>query len=158
MSVAELVVLDYTSEEAVEIAKQFARRLDKKVLQIHESPPGLINPPRALVTLVNEAAYMVDEGISDAATAEIILKQSWGGMTQGPLEMADRLGLDLVLNWMEQMQEEHGDRYAPPCPPLIRRYVRQRRLGVKTRLGFFSYTEDDALIPLEDAEKEAYEA
>ncbi len=151
--VAELVVNDYTSEEAVETVKHFARRLDKKVLQIHESP-GLINP-RALVTLVNEAAYMVDEGISDAATAEIILKESWG-MTQGPLEMADRLGLDLVLNWMEQMQEEHGDRYAP-CP-LIRRYVRQRRLGVKTRLGFFAYTEDDALIPLEGEEKEDYES
>ena len=55
-------------------------------------------------------------------------------MKQGPLEMADRLGLDLVLSWMEQLQKAYGSRYAP-CP-LIRRYVREGRLGFKTRLGF----------------------
>lgn len=147
--VAELVVTDSTAENAVQTVKRFASRLEKKVLRIHESP-GLVNP-RALITLVNEAACLVDEGVCDAAAAETILKESWG-MTQGPLEMADRLGLDLVLNWMEQLQEEYGDRYAP-CA-LIRRYVRQKRLGVKTRLGFFAYTENDALIPPEQGEKE----
>ncbi|HHY10812.1 MAG TPA: 3-hydroxyacyl-CoA dehydrogenase family protein [Firmicutes bacterium] len=147
--VAELTVTEYTSAEAVEIALQFANRLEKKVLRIEESP-GLINP-RALVSLINEAAYMLDEGIGDAPTIETILKKSWG-MTQGPFEMADRLGLDLVLNWMEQMQQKFGDRYAP-CP-LIRRYVRQRRLGVKTRLGFLAYTENDALILTDEREGE----
>lgn len=147
--VAELVVTNHTSEEAVETVKQFASRLDKKIVQIEESP-GLVNP-RALVTLINEAAYLIDEGVCDATAAETILKESWG-MTQGPLEMADRLGLDLVLNWMEQLQEEFGDRYAP-CP-LIRRYVRQRRLGVKTRLGFFAYTEDDALVVVNKGQQE----
>lgn len=149
VSVAELVVTKHTSGHALEIVKQFAERLDKHVIQIEESP-GLVNP-RALISLVNEAAYMIDEGVCSAADAETILKKSWG-MTQGPLEMADRLGLDLVLNWMEQLQEEFGDRYAP-CP-LIRRYVRQRRLGVKTKLGFFTYTEDDALVMEDQAEQE----
>jgi len=110
-------------------------------VEIQESP-GLVNP-RTLAVLVNEAAYLIDEGVCDAYQAETIIKRAWG-MTQGPLEMADRLGLDLVLNWMEQLQEVFGPRYAP-CP-LIRRYVRERRLGVKTRLGFLAYTEDDALI------------
>jgi len=97
--VAELVVPESASPEAVEVAKNFAQRLDKKVLHIHESA-GLVNP-RALITLVNEAAYMIDEGVCDAAAAELIIKESWG-MSQGPLEMADRLGLDLILSWMEQ--------------------------------------------------------
>lgn len=147
--VAELIVTNHTSQEAVETVKQFAARLDKQIIQIQESP-GLVNP-RALITLVNEAAYMIDEGVCDAAAAEAIIKESWG-MTQGPLEMADRLGLDLVLNWMEQLQEEFGDRYAP-CP-LMRRYVRQRRLGVKTKLGFFAYTDDDALVMVDQGEQE----
>ncbi|MFY9494144.1 MAG: 3-hydroxyacyl-CoA dehydrogenase family protein, partial [Limnochordia bacterium] len=107
--VAELVVPESASPEAVEVAKNFAQRLDKKVLHIHESA-GLVNP-RALITLVNEAAYMIDEGVCDAAAAELIIKESWG-MSQGPLEMADRLGLDLILSWMEQLQEKLGDRYA----------------------------------------------
>ena len=145
--VAELVRGYHTSEQAVEVVKNFADRMGKTVIEINESP-GLINP-RALISLINEAAYMLDEGIGDAAAIETIIKESWG-MTQGPFEMADRLGLDLILNWMEQMQEEFGDRYAP-CP-LIRRYVREKRLGVKTRRGFFSYTADDAIVLSEEQE------
>lgn len=147
--VAELVRGPHTSEQAVEVVKQFAARLDKRVVEIKESP-GLINP-RALVTMINEAAYLVDEGVCDATAAELVLKESWG-MTQGPLEMADRLGLDLVLNWMEQLQAEFGPRYAP-CP-LIRRYVRERRLGVKTRLGFFAYSDDDAIVTEDEGQQE----
>lgn len=147
--VAELTKGNQTSDHAVEIVKQFAARLGKQVVPVQESP-GLVNP-RALMALINEAAYLLDEGVCNALEAETILKQSWG-LTQGPLEMADRLGLDLVLNWMEQLQEEFGPRYAP-CP-LIRRYVRQRRLGVKTKLGFFAYTEDDAITADDEGAKE----
>lgn len=147
--VAELVRGSQTSDKAVEVAKQFAARLGKQVVEIQESA-GLVNP-RTLMVMVNEAAYLIDEGVCGAREAETILKESWG-MTQGPLEMADRLGLDLVLNWMEQLQDEFGSRYAP-CP-LIRRYVREGRLGVKTRLGFFAYTEDDALVTEGTAKQE----
>lgn len=147
--VAELVRGAHTSEQTADIAKQFATKLGKKVVGIRESP-GLVNP-RTLAVLVNEAAYLIDEGVCTAQQAEQIIKDSWG-MNQGPLEMADRLGLDLVLNWMEQLQDEFGPRYAP-CP-LIRRYVRERRLGVKTRLGFLAYNEDDALITEAEGKKE----
>jgi 3-hydroxybutyryl-CoA dehydrogenase len=101
--------------------------------------------------MVNEAACMIDEGICEAHHAELILKESWG-MKQGPLEMADRLGLDLVLSWMEQLQKAYGSRYAP-CP-LIRRYVREGRLGVKTRLGFLAYSEDDSVLTEDEGNKE----
>jgi 3-hydroxybutyryl-CoA dehydrogenase len=134
VSVAELVRCHKTADSAVEVVKNFAKRLGKEVIEINESV-GLVNP-RALLALINEAAYMLDEGVGDAESIERIIKESWG-MVQGPLEMADRFGLDLVLNWMEQMHQTYGDRFAP-CP-LLYRYVRQKRLGVKTNLGFFSY-------------------
>jgi 3-hydroxybutyryl-CoA dehydrogenase len=149
VAVAELVRGEKTSDLAVETAKTFAARLGKEAVEIEESR-GLVNP-RALVVMINEAAYMVDEGVCDEYAAERILKESWG-MKQGPLEMADRLGLDLVLNWMEQLQDTFGHRYAP-CP-LLRRYVREGRLGVKTRLGFLAYSEDDALLTEDEGDKE----
>ena len=149
VSVAELVRGERTSDEAVEIARAFATRLGKQAVEIEESR-GLVNP-RALVVMINEAAYMIDEGVCEAQDAELILKESWG-MKQGPLEMADRLGLDLVLNWMEQLQQVFGPRYAP-CP-ILRRYVRQGRLGVKTRLGFLAYTEDDSVFTEDEGDKE----
>ena len=132
--VAELTRSHKTADSAVAVVKNFAERLGKEVIEINESV-GLVNP-RALLSLVNEAAYMLDEGVGDAEAVETIIKESWG-MSQGPFEMADRLGLDLVLNWMEQMHKAYGDRFAP-CP-LLRRYVREKRLGVKTNLGFFRY-------------------
>lgn len=149
VSVAELVRGERTSEEAVETAKAFAARLGKQAVEIEESQ-GLVNP-RALVVMINEAAYMVDEGVCEAQDAELILRKSWG-MKQGPLEMADRLGLDLVLNWMEQLQLVFGPRYAP-CP-ILRRYVREGRLGVKTKLGFLAYTEDDSVLTEDEGDKE----
>ncbi len=135
--VAELVRCHKTADSAVAVAKAFATRLGKEIIEINESV-GLVNP-RALLALINEAAYMLDEGVGDAQAIETIIKDSWG-MVQGPFEMADRLGLDLVLNWMEQMHQFYGDRFAP-CP-LLYRYVRQKRLGVKTNLGFFSYNQE----------------
>ena len=149
VAVAELVRGERTSDQAVEVARTFAQRLGKQAVEIEESS-GLVNP-RTLVAMINEAAYLVDEGVCQAADVELILKESWG-MKQGPLEMADRLGLDLVLNWMEQLQMTFGPRYAP-CP-ILRRYVREGRLGVKTRLGFLAYTEDDAVLTNDEGDKE----
>lgn len=149
VSVAELVRGEQTSEHAVAVARQIATRLGKQAVEIQESR-GLVNP-RALLVMVNEAACMIDEGICEAHHAELILKESWD-MKQGPLEMADRLGLDLVLSWMEQLQKAYGSRYAP-CP-LIRRYVREGRLGVKTRLGFLAYSEDDSVLTEDEGNKE----
>jgi 3-hydroxybutyryl-CoA dehydrogenase len=53
---------------------------------------------------------------------------------------------------MEQLQLVFGPRYAP-CP-ILRRYVREGRLGVKTRLGFLAYTEDDSVLTEDEGHKE----
>ena len=89
--------------------------------------------------MINEAAYLLDEGTASADAIETIVKESWG-MDQGPFEMADRMGIDIILDWMEQLQKRYGDRYKPA--PIIYRLVRQGRLGVKTKQGFFSWNED----------------
>ncbi len=133
----ELSHSEDTSEEAIKVAEHFVAKLGKSIVYLQESA-GLINP-RALVTLINEGAYMVDEGVADIPSVEKVLKESWT-MDQGPFEMADRMGLDTILHWMEQLQDAFGDRYAPA--PLIRRFVRTGRLGVKSNVGFFAYTQD----------------
>ena len=62
--------------------KNFAERLGKEVIEINESV-GLVNP-RALLALINEAAYMLDEGVGDAEAVESIIKESWGYVA-GPI-------------------------------------------------------------------------
>jgi 3-hydroxybutyryl-CoA dehydrogenase len=57
----------------------------------------------------------------------------------GPLEMADTMGLDEVLTWMETLYRELGEKYRP-CP-ILRKLVREGKLGKKTGEGFFKYDE-----------------
>jgi len=56
----------------------------------------------------------------------------------GPLEYADRMGLDVLLGWMEHLFHELGDFKYRPCP-LLRKMVRAGHLGRKTGRGFFTY-------------------
>src|SRR5690554_6512113 len=72
-AVAELVRGVRTSDQAVEVAKAFAARLGKQVVEIEESQ-GLVNP-RALVAMINEAAYLLDEGVCEAKDAELIFRE-----------------------------------------------------------------------------------
>jgi 3-hydroxybutyryl-CoA dehydrogenase len=59
----------------------------------------------------------------------------------GPLEMADRFGLDSVLASMERMFRDFGDlKYRPSF--LLKKMVRAGNLGVKTGEGFFRYDKD----------------
>ena len=74
--VAELVRCHKTSDAAVEVVKGFAKRLGKEVIEINESI-GLVNP-RALLSLINEAAYMLDEGVGDTQSIEKLIKDSCG--------------------------------------------------------------------------------
>ena len=56
----------------------------------------------------------------------------------GPLEWADRVGLDKVLNWMEHILP--GDRRAPlPSLPAAPQAGSGRTLGARAGQGFFTY-------------------
>jgi 3-hydroxybutyryl-CoA dehydrogenase len=59
-------------------------------------------------------------------------------MKTGPLELADRLGLDRVTTSMDNLFKETGDMKFRPCP-LIKKLVRAKKFGEKTGEGFFKY-------------------
>jgi enoyl-CoA hydratase / 3-hydroxyacyl-CoA dehydrogenase len=58
-----------------------------------------------------------------------------------PFWKADIEGLDVALEKLEQAQEEHGERFAPPL--VLRRLVAQGRLGVSSGQGFYAYPRPD---------------
>jgi 3-hydroxybutyryl-CoA dehydrogenase len=127
-----------TSDETFQLVKAFARRIGKTPVEVFEYP-GFITT-RTILPMLNEAMHVLMEGIAQAEDIDIAMKLGYG-MQTGPLEMADTMGLDEVLMWMDIMYHELGESRFRPCP-LLRRMVREQRLGKKVGEGFFKYNED----------------
>jgi len=134
-SVAEVVRGLATSDETVAAVKEFAVTLGKTPIEVFEYP-GYVTT-RVIVPLINEAIYVVMEGVATAEDVDKAMKLGYNLQT-GPLALADRMGLDEVMNSMEHLFRELGDLKYRPCP-LLRKLVRAGRLGVKTGEGFFKY-------------------
>lgn len=133
--VVELVKCLYTSNETVKIVKDFASSIGKTPVEVYEYP-GFITT-RSIVPLINEAMHILLEGIATAKDIDTAVKLGYN-FQYGPLEMADSMGLDEVLTWMETLWNTLGEpRYRPN--PLLRKLVRERKLGKKTGQGIFKY-------------------
>jgi 3-hydroxybutyryl-CoA dehydrogenase len=63
------------------------------------------------------------------------------GLQLGPFEMADKIGLDKLDTWMENLYQEFGDKKYKPSP-LIKRLVRAGHIGRITCEGFYKYSKD----------------
>jgi 3-hydroxybutyryl-CoA dehydrogenase len=133
----EIVKCLHTSNKTVETVKLFASRLGKTPVEVYEYP-GFITT-RAIVPLINEAMHILLEGIATANDIDTAMKLGYN-FQYGPLEMADAMGLDEVLTWMETLWKTLGEpRYR--ANPMLRKLVRERKLGKKTGEGIFKYDE-----------------
>lgn len=124
-----------TSDAVYETGKAFVQSLGKKGVEVIESP-GFVTT-RLIIPLINEAMYALLEGVASAEDIDLAMKLGYG-MQMGPLEMADRTGLDTLLNLMIHLFKETGELKFRPCP-LIKKLIRAQQFGVKTGEGFFKY-------------------
>ena len=96
---------------------------------------------RALI----EACLLVEEGICSVRDIDVGMMAGAGldprkGLLP-PFWKADVEGLDKVLEQLEQLQEKHGERFAPPVT--LKRLVAQGRLGLASGQGFYPYPQPD---------------
>lgn len=138
----ELVKCLHTSNRTVEIAKKFAAAIGKTPVEVYEYP-GFVTT-RAIVPLLNEAMYILLEGVATAKDIDTAMKLGYN-FQYGPLEMADMMGLDEVLAWMETLWKTLGEPRYRACP-ILRKLVRERKLGKKTGEGFYKYDENGKII------------
>jgi len=125
----------YTSDEVYQNVLKFVKLLGKKVVPVSEAP-GLISV-RLFAALINEALEVLMEGVGSLEDIDLVMKRGFG-LSLGPFEMADKIGLDKVLQYLDNLYEEFGDRKYKPNP-LLKRLVRANHFGRKTGEGFYHY-------------------
>src|SRR5437773_7725849 len=87
-----------------------------------------------------EACLVVEDGIAGTKDVDVGL-MTGAGIVPGPFAAADERGLDDVLEALERAHTEWGEGFEPPL--LLRRLVKQGRLGKKSGQGFFPYPQPD---------------
>ncbi|HCW75957.1 MAG TPA: 3-hydroxybutyryl-CoA dehydrogenase [Candidatus Marinimicrobia bacterium] len=128
-----------TSDKTYEKIRDFSRSIGKQDVEVYEYP-GYVTT-RVILPMLNEAMYTLMEGIATAEGIDTAMKLGFS-MTRGPLALADEIGLDEILYWMESLFKELGDLKYRPCP-ILKKMVRAGHLGRKVGRGFFEYAKPE---------------
>jgi 3-hydroxybutyryl-CoA dehydrogenase len=131
---AEIIKTIVTSDEALEIAKNFSLSLGKGVVVVKDIPGFIVN--RLITPLLLSAIRMVETDQASKDDIDILFKSM--GWPVGPFGMIDGIGLDTLLFGCSAVYEELKDpQFAPPL--LLKKMVTAGWLGMKTGKGFYEY-------------------
>jgi len=141
MPLVEIVRGNRTSDETVRFIQQVSNVLGKETVLCRKDSPGFI-VNRILVPALNEAVFLVQEGVATPEEVDKAIKLGLG-WPMGPLQLLDYVGLDTTLNVTQVFMEEFQDsKYRPS--PLLREMVRAGKLGRKTGKGFYDWGDSEA--------------
>ena len=145
MKLVEVIAGVNTPDETVKKIVEIAEAIGKTPVQVNEAAGFVVN--RILIPMINEAAFIKMEGVSDIAGIDAAMKLG-ANHPMGPLELGDFVGLDICLAIMDVLYAETGDSKYRACP-LLRKMVRGGNLGVKSGKGFYQYNEDRTKTPVD---------
>ena len=146
MKLVEVIAGENTTPEMVTKIKEIAVELGKDPVQVNEAAGFVVN--RILIPMINEAAFIKMEGVSNIAGIDTAMKLG-ANHPMGPLELGDFVGLDICLAIMDVLYTETGDSKYRACP-ILRKMVRGGNLGRKTGRGFYVYNADGTKTPVDE--------
>ena len=134
MRLVEVVRAPETSDATVTRGVDFARAVGKETVEVRDMP-GFVTT-RLGTLLMCEAMRAYEQGVASAEHVDTAMKLGYNH-PMGPLELADRVGLDTVLFILDDLREAYGEAFTPPS--VLRRMVEEGKLGRKSGAGFYDY-------------------
>ena len=136
MPLVEIIKGKKTSEETLELVRGVSAKMGKETVLCKKDSPGFI-VNRVLVPALNEAVFLVQEGVADPEDIDKAVKLglNW---PMGPLQLMDYVGLDTTFNITQVFMGEFQDSKYRPAP-LLREMVRAGMLGRKSGKGFYEW-------------------
>ncbi len=134
MKLCEVIFGLLTTPEVLEAVKEVGRKMGKTLIQADDKPGFIVN--RALLPMLNEACVVVGSYIGSVEDMDNGMKLGCNH-PMGPLELADMIGLDILLNVMLVLADEYGEKYRPSLT--LRKMVSAGFLGRKSGAGFYIY-------------------
>ena len=135
MALVEVIRGLQTSDATHQVVHDLAKTLGKTPITVKNAPGFVVN--RILVPMINEAFFVLGEGLASAEDIDIGMKLGCNHPI-GPLALADLVGLDVCLAVMEVYFTQFADsKYR--AAPLLREMVAAGRLGRKSGHGVYAY-------------------
>ena len=136
----EVIQTAHTAPEVVAHVIALLADLGKTPVHVKKDVPGFVGN-RLQHALWREAIALVADGVCDAETVDLVVKSSFGRRLAvlGPLENADLVGTDLILD-IHNVLLPHLDRATEPNP-YLKALVREGKLGFKSDTGFKNWTD-----------------
>ena len=137
----EVIQTEGTAPETIGAMMALLKNLGKVPVHVKKDVPGFVGN-RMQHALWREAIALIDEGVCDAETIDLVVKNSFGRRLAvlGPIENADQIGTDLTLD-IQTYLLPHLNRAIEPSR-LLRDLLAGGKQGFKTNQGFKTWTED----------------
>ncbi len=126
----------HTDEVTMKQTQDLIQSLKKQCIVVNDSPGFVTN--RAMMIFVNEAIFMLQEQVATSEEIDTLFKQCFGHK-MGPLQTADLIGLDTILNSLTVLYDGFNDNKYRPCT-LLKKMVDAGLHGVKSGRGFYDYS------------------
>jgi 3-hydroxybutyryl-CoA dehydrogenase len=125
----------HTSAETIAVAQELLTGMRKQWVIVNDYPGFVSN--RISHLFMNEAAFVVQDQVACAQDVDEIFKKCYGH-AMGPLQTADLIGLDTVVDTLQVLYQSYQDPKFRCCP-LLQKMVDAGLLGVKSGQGFYRY-------------------
>ena len=129
----EIIKSLLTSEETLKVTLDLSKAFGKEPVVVKDAPGFVAN--RVIMVVLNEGAKLLEEGLATLEDIDKINRLSFN-WPMGPLELADLIGIDVIVDLMEGIYQQTGwERYKPA--PVLKRMVEIGYTGRKSGKGFY---------------------